>query len=115
LRLAVGEEGPPGLGRRGAALRDQPGDGAFADLDAELQERTVDSGGAPQGFAAAIRVTRPLIAALLGGRPRMGRPGGVAQGSRKRRRPHRSPVSGATITRVSRHPVQTLDSTTQIR
>jgi hypothetical protein len=49
----------------------------------------------------------------MGGRPRIRRPERVALCSRKRRRPHRSTVSGATITRASRHPVHTLDSQIQ--
>jgi hypothetical protein len=109
----VGEERPPGLdgGVRRWGISPET-------VRSPISMPSVRSSpwilGAPhRGFAAAIRVTRPLIAALMGGRPRMCRPGGVAQGSRKRRRPHRSTVSGATITRVSRHPVQTLDSTTQ--
>jgi len=43
----VGEERPPGLGRRRAALRHQPGDGALGHIDAELDELAMDSWGAP--------------------------------------------------------------------
>src|SRR6516162_10049587 len=72
--------------------------------------------GAPhRGFAAAIRVTRALISALRGGRPPVGRPESLVQCSRKRRRCHRSTVSGATITRAALHPVQTLASQTHQR
>ena len=46
----VGEERAPGLGRRGAPLRDQPGDGALGHVDAELQEFAMDSGRTPQGI-----------------------------------------------------------------
>ncbi len=43
----VGEERPPGLGRRRAALRHQRGDGALGHIDAELDELAMDSWGAP--------------------------------------------------------------------
>ena len=46
----VGEERPPGLRRRGAPLRHQPGDGALGHVDAELQELAMDSRGAPEGI-----------------------------------------------------------------
>src|SRR6266850_3920016 len=39
----VGEEGSPGLRRGRAALREQAGDGALGDVDAELQEFAVNS------------------------------------------------------------------------
>src|SRR6516165_2059773 len=72
--------------------------------------------GAPhRGFAAAIRVTRALISALAGGRPPVGRRDSLVQCARKRRRCHRSTVSGATITRAALHPVQTLASQTHRR
>src|SRR6266550_2133394 len=64
--------------------------------------------GAPhRGLAAAILLTRALIVAT-GGRPAGGRPESWVQCSRKRRRCHRRTVSGVTITRDCRHPVQTL-------
>ena len=43
----IGEERPPSLGGRGAPLREQPGDGAFGHLDAELEKLGMDSRGAP--------------------------------------------------------------------
>jgi hypothetical protein len=46
----VGEERAPGLRRPGAALGDQPGDGTLADIEAELEQFAMDSGGAPQGI-----------------------------------------------------------------
>ena len=73
----------------------------------------MDLGGAPQGFAAAIRVTRALISALTGGRPPVGRPESVVQCSRKRGRCHRRTVSGVTITRGCLQPAQTRASHTQ--
>ncbi len=46
----VGEERPPGLGWRGAPLREQPGDGALGHVDAELEELAMQSRGAPEGI-----------------------------------------------------------------
>ncbi len=46
----IGQEGAPGLHRRCAALRHQPGDGTLGHVDAELEELPVDSGGTPQGI-----------------------------------------------------------------
>jgi hypothetical protein len=43
----IGEEGPPGLRGRGPPRRYEPGDGAFSDVDAELQELPVDAGSTP--------------------------------------------------------------------
>jgi hypothetical protein len=72
--------------------------------------------GAPQsGFAVAMRLTRALISALMGGRFPVGRPESRVQYSRKRRRCHRRTVSGLTITRGPRHPAQTLASATHKR
>src|SRR5262249_20348361 len=72
--------------------------------------------GAPhRGFAAAMRVTKALISALTDGRPPGGRSERVVQCSRKRRRCHRTTVSGATITRAALHPAQTLASQIQKR
>jgi hypothetical protein len=36
----IGQERPPGLGRRGGPLREQPGDGAFGYVDTELEKLT---------------------------------------------------------------------------
>jgi hypothetical protein len=49
----VDEERPPGLGRRGGPLREQPGDGAFGHVDAELEQLAMDSWRAdsPRPFA----------------------------------------------------------------
>src|SRR6267143_1269260 len=47
----IGQKRPPGLRGRGAPLREQPRDGAFGHIDAELQELTMDSRGAPERFA----------------------------------------------------------------
>src|SRR6266705_2843042 len=44
----VGEECSPGLRGKCAALRQQAGDGALGHVDAELEELTVDSWGAPE-------------------------------------------------------------------
>jgi hypothetical protein len=46
----VGEERPPGLGRRGLPLREEPGDGAFRHVDAQLLQFAMDSGRSPQGI-----------------------------------------------------------------
>ena len=105
----VGQERAPGLGWRGASLGDQPGDGALGHGGAKLEEFAMDSGGAPQGFASAIRETRALISGRMGGRPAAGRPESLVQCGRKRRRCQRRTVSGATITRAALHPVHTLD------
>ena len=109
----VGEERPPGLGRRGAPLREQPGDGALGHVDAELEELAMDSRGSPERIRPAKRVTKALISALTGGRPPVDRSESLAQCSRKRRRCQRRTVSGATITRAALHPVHTLDRHTQ--
>ena len=72
--------------------------------------------GAPQsGFAVAMRVTRALISALMGGRPPVERPESWVQYLRKRRRCHRRTVSGVTMTRDCLQPAQTLASPTQKR
>src|SRR2546426_9841013 len=44
----VGKERPPGLERRRAPFWEQPGDAAFGHVDAELEELTMDSRGAPE-------------------------------------------------------------------
>ncbi len=44
----IGKERPPSLGGRGAPLREQPGDGSFGHIDAELEELGMDSRGAPE-------------------------------------------------------------------
>jgi hypothetical protein len=98
----------PGLRGRGAPLRHEPGDGALGDVEAELQELSVDARCPHKGFAAAIFLTRAEISALMGGRPPVGRPESWVQCWRKRWRCHRRTVSGATITRARLHPVQTL-------
>jgi hypothetical protein len=46
----VGEERPPALGRRGAPLREHPGDVALGHVDAELEELAMDSRGCPEGI-----------------------------------------------------------------
>ena len=46
----IGKERPPRLGRWGAPLREQPGDGALGDADPQLLQLAVDSGRAPQGI-----------------------------------------------------------------
>src|SRR6267143_2129594 len=46
----IGQERAPRLRRRGAAFREQAGDGALSDVDAELEELTMDSRGAPEGI-----------------------------------------------------------------
>ena len=46
----VGEEGPPGLGRRGVPLGAEPGDGPLGHLDPQLLQLAMDSGRAPQGI-----------------------------------------------------------------
>src|SRR2546427_4598334 len=51
------------------------------------------------GLAAAILLTRALIAASTGGWPAGRRPESVAQWRRKRRRCQRSTVAGAPMTR----------------
>jgi hypothetical protein len=78
----VGEERPPRLGRRGAPLGKQSGDGALGHIDAELEELTMDSRRAQRGFAVAMRVTSALISAWTGGRPPVGRLESLAQYSR---------------------------------
>jgi hypothetical protein len=60
-------------------------------------------GASHRGLAAAILLTRVLIAASTGGRPAGERPESLAQCRRKRCRCQRSTVAGATMTRpVSR-------------
>jgi hypothetical protein len=44
----VGEKHPPGLRGSGASLRHEPGNGAFGDVDPELEELSVDTGCTPQ-------------------------------------------------------------------
>jgi hypothetical protein len=44
----IGEECPPGLGGRAAAARHVSGHGRLTDVDAELQEFTVDSRCTPE-------------------------------------------------------------------
>jgi len=46
----IGQERAPGLRGRCAALREEPGDGALGHVDAEFQELTMDSRGAPEGI-----------------------------------------------------------------
>jgi hypothetical protein len=46
----VVKERPPGLRRPRAPLRHEPGDGALGNVNAELEELSVDTRGAPQGI-----------------------------------------------------------------
>ena len=46
----IGQERAPGLRGRCAALREEPGDGAFGHVDAEFRELTMDSRGTPEGI-----------------------------------------------------------------
>src|SRR5256712_8513387 len=46
----IGQERAPGLGGRYAAPRHQPRDGALGHADADFQELTMDSRGAPEGI-----------------------------------------------------------------
>src|SRR3989441_11726591 len=72
--------------------------------------------GAPhKGLVAAIFLMRAAISALIGGRPSRGRSESFVQCSRKRRRCHRSRVSGDTMTRACLQPAQTLASQIQKR
>jgi hypothetical protein len=101
----IGEERPPWLGRRGAPLRHQPGDGPLGHLDAELHEFDMESGGAPQkirrghfadkgdDLGVDWRTAHPRPAGELG--PVL--------------------VSGVTIRRGCFHPAQILASQTQKR
>jgi hypothetical protein len=68
----------------------------------------MDAWRTPEGFAAAMRLTKALISEAMGGRPPVGRPERCVQYARKRRRCHRKTVSGVTITRDCFHPAQTL-------
>ena len=95
----VGEEGPPGLRGRGAPLRHEPGDRALGDVDAELQELSVDARRPPQAIRRGHLPDEGGDSAPMGGRPPGGRPESWVQCWRKRRRCHRRTVSGATITR----------------
>src|SRR6516162_2234865 len=87
----VAEERPPGLGRRGLPLREEPGDGPLGHLDPQLPSSPWIRGAPHRGFAAAIRVTRALISALTGGRPQSA--GGKAWSSA------RESAAAATATR----------------
>ena len=75
----------------------------------------MDAGRAPQGIRRGHLRTTAAISALMSGRPPVGRPESWVQCSRKRRRCHRRTVSGETMTRACRQPVQTLASPTQNR
>src|SRR2546428_12552056 len=111
----IGQERAPGLRGRCAALREEPGDGAFGHVDAEFQELTMDSRGTPEGIGRGHLYDKSRD---LGVDPRAaprGPPRKLVQCSRKRRRCHRSTVSGVTITRDCLHPTQTLASHTQKR
>ena len=72
--------------------------------------------GAPhRGLAVAIRTTSAAIWTLTGRRPTGWGRESLVQCARKRRRRHRTTVSGATITSVFLQPVHTPDRTTQNR
>ena len=109
----VVEERPPGLRRSRTTLRHEAGDGAFGDVDAELQELAMDARSAPQGIR---RGHLPDEGGDLGadGWAASGGPAWV-QYSRKRRRWHRRTVSGETMTRACLQLVQTLASPTHSR
>jgi hypothetical protein len=78
----VVEEGPPGLGRRCAPLRHQPGNGSLGHVDAELEELGMDAWRTQSAAAGEIRLTRAVISALTGGRPGNLRSGGRRASSR---------------------------------
>src|SRR5262249_59878413 len=71
----IREERPPGLRGLGPTLGHEAGDGAFGDVDAELEELAVDARRSPQGIR---RGHRPYEAGDLGitqGRPPVRRRG----------------------------------------
>ena len=75
IRDVIGKERPPRLGGRRASLRHQPGDGAFRDLDSQLQQFAMNSRAPQTELAMAIRMTRERISAETRGRPTEGRAG----------------------------------------
>jgi hypothetical protein len=76
----VAEKCPPGLGWRSAPVLEQAADGAFRDVDAELQELPVDSGSTPQrigrGHGSDQRLDRVVDGRAISVRP-TGQPGPV--------------------------------------
>src|SRR5256712_3824320 len=71
----VGEERPPSLGGRDAPLREQPRDGAFGHIDAELEELTMDSWSAPERVCGGEAGDQSLDLGV-DGRTTPGRPAG---------------------------------------
>jgi len=110
----VGEERPPSLGGRDAPLREQPRDGAFGHIDAELRSSPWILWSAPERVRGGQANDQSLDLGVDGRTTPVGRPESLVQYSRKRRRCHRRTVSGVTITRGCLHPAQTLASPTQI-
>src|SRR2546427_2140829 len=111
----ISQERAPGLRGRCAALREEPGDGAFGHVDAEFQELTMDSRGTPEGIGRGHLYDKSRDLGVDPRAARVGRLESLVQCSRKRRRCHLSTVSGVTITRDCLHPTQTLASHTQKR
>jgi hypothetical protein len=72
IRDVIGKEHAPGLRGRCAALRDEPGDGALGQVEAELQQLTMDSRSAPERIGRGHSCDKAAISGLTGGRPRVG-------------------------------------------
>ena len=106
----VGEERPPGLRRWVRRFGSSRETVRSATSRPSFRSSPWIRGAPQSGLAAAMRVTRALISALIGGRPKGGRPERLVQCVRNRCRCHRRTVSGVTITRGCLHPAQTLAS-----
>jgi hypothetical protein len=107
----IGEECPPGLGRRASAARHVSGHGRLTDVDAELQESPWILGAPQSELASAILRINKRTSDGMVGRPRRRRLFQV-QKSRKPRRCHARTVSGLTMTTAARHSFQRFDSQT---
>ena len=69
----VREERAPGLRRREAPLRHQPGHGVLSDVNSDLQEFAMDFGRAPQGIGCGLSGNQSADFRGDRGRPTTGR------------------------------------------
>src|SRR3954465_14118787 len=97
----IEKERSPALRRRSSSPRHVLGDRGLADIDAELEEFSMDAWSAPERMARLIsRISRRISGATLGLPAR--RRDFQRQKERKPARCHRITVSGSTIVSASR-------------
>jgi hypothetical protein len=109
------QERAPRLRRGLSASRHVLADASLPDVDAQLEQFTMDPRGAPERILPAHARIRSLISREIVGLPARPRRPFHVQNKRKPLRCHRITVSGLTITSAARQSTQTRDSAAQKR